>query len=114
MQSLREVTPIDSLVMSILSKNTSPVDVASRIDNFLIDFRRTIESMPSSEIRDHATSLSKQLRKPVQHLSDEASIQVSFCFFNSFLLNQCQRIFVIFDTYFSQIISVLQNSIICS
>jgi len=77
MNSLREITPIHSIVMSILSKNTSPLDVAGRIDNFLLDFRHTLENMPISEIQDHAASLSKQLKKPIQNLGDEVALQVS-------------------------------------
>jgi secreted Zn-dependent insulinase-like peptidase len=76
MRSLREITPIDSIVMSILSKNTNPLDVASRIDNFLAEFRVILETMPQSELQDHAASVSKQLRKPIQSLGDEVSLQV--------------------------------------
>jgi len=76
MLSMREITPFDSIVMSILSKNTNPLDVASRIDKFLTEFRDTLETMPISEIKDHATSISKQMRKPIQKLGDEVSLQV--------------------------------------
>lgn len=94
LRSFREITPIDSIVMSILSKNTNPMDVALRMDGFLTDFRCTLENMPESEIKDFATSVSKQLIKPIQNLGDEVSLQVSYSSifstsFTIFLISSC-------------------------
>jgi len=70
-------TPIDMVVINILSKKASPPEVALRIEEFLIEFRDSLSKMPSSEINDHASSLSKQLMKPIQKLGDEASFHFS-------------------------------------
>lgn len=68
------MTPIDSLVISILSKKVPPKEVAERIDGFLDDFRKNLENTPESEIADHAKALKTKLLKPIQKLSTEASI----------------------------------------
>ena len=109
-QSLREITPIDSIVMSILSKNTSPLDVAMRIDSFLVDFRHTLETMPISEIQDHAASLSKQLRKPIQSLGDEVSVQVCLLSFSvHYSLSLSTQLIIILC-----FVAVLENPTLCS
>jgi secreted Zn-dependent insulinase-like peptidase len=66
-------TPIDYIVVNVLSQKVSPVEVANRIDEFMTGFRSRLESMPESEIRDHADALSTKLLKPIQKLGSEAS-----------------------------------------
>jgi secreted Zn-dependent insulinase-like peptidase len=66
-------TPVDLLSISILSRKVSPPDVATRIDDFLLDFRSSLLNMPESEIRDHADALSSKMLKPIQSLSSESS-----------------------------------------
>lgn len=67
-----ETTPIESIVINILSKKMSPIEVAARVDDFLLNFRDTLSNMPLSEIEDHASSLSTKLKKPTQKLGAEA------------------------------------------
>ena len=66
-------TSIDSLVVYVLSRKEKPVEVANRIDDFLLNFQSRLEEMPSSEIKDYADSLAKALTKPTRKLGDEAS-----------------------------------------
>ena len=67
------ITPIDYVVINILSRKCSPLEVATRIDEFLNSFRESLVAMPTSEIKDYSDSLSKQLLKPIQKLGTEAS-----------------------------------------
>merc|ERR1712238_62370 len=66
-------TTVNSIVVNILSKKFPPAEVALRIDAFLIDFARTIATMPWSEVEDHADALSRKLTRPIQKLGDESS-----------------------------------------
>jgi len=66
-------TSIDSLVMYVVSRKESPVEVANRIDDFLLNFRSRLEDMPPSEIEEYADSLAKALTTPIRKLGDEAS-----------------------------------------
>lgn len=66
--------PVDFLVLSVLSRKLAPSDVLSRMDAFLLDFRKLLVSMPESEIQHHASSLSTQMLKPIRELGTEASI----------------------------------------
>jgi len=67
-------TPIDSIVINILSRKASPPEVTERVDEFLETFREKLAGGPLSEIKDHAASLSKQLLKPIRKLGSEADI----------------------------------------
>jgi insulysin len=67
--------PVDFIVISVLSRKVAPPEVARRIDDFLADFRSSLENMPESEIHHHATALSTKMLKPVQKLGSEASSQ---------------------------------------
>ena len=64
---------IDSLVIYVLSRKEKPTEVASRIDDFLLNFKSRLEEMPEEEIREYADSLAKALTKPIRKLGDEAS-----------------------------------------
>ena len=66
--------PVDFITISVLSRKVSPPEVASRIDEFLSNFRDSLEKMPESEIRDHANALSTKLLKPIQKLTTEANL----------------------------------------
>lgn len=66
-------TPVDFLVVGILSRKVSPPEVAERIDSFLDDFRQTLMDMPESSIADHASALKAKLLKPIQKLSAETN-----------------------------------------
>ena len=66
-------TSIDSLVVYVLSRKEKPTEVASRIDDFLFNFKSRLEDMTQSEIDDYADSLAKALTKPIRKLGDEAS-----------------------------------------
>lgn len=68
-------TSIDSLTVYVLSRKVDPKDVASRIDDFLLNFRSKLEEMPSAEIQDYAESLAKELTKPIRKLGTEANNQ---------------------------------------
>lgn len=67
-------TPVDFIVINVLSKKIAPPAVASRIDEFLASFGEMLSTMPESEIRDHAHALGEQLLKPIQKLGTESSI----------------------------------------
>ena len=71
------MTPVDSLVINVLSKKVPPAEVAQRIDNFLEDFRTSLANTPESEIESHAKALKTKLLKPIQKLGTEASNQFS-------------------------------------
>ena len=64
-------TSIDSLVMYVVSRKESPVEVANRIDDFLLNFRSRLEDMSPSEIGEYADSLAKALTEPIRKLGDE-------------------------------------------
>lgn len=66
-------TSIDSLVVYVLSKKEKPLEVANRVDDFLLNFKSRLEEMSSEEIKDYADSLAKELTKPIRKLGDEAS-----------------------------------------
>jgi hypothetical protein len=51
----------------------APPDIAERIDEFLVAFRKTLETLPESDIRDHADALAIKLLKPIQKLQIESS-----------------------------------------
>ena len=65
-------TSIDSLVMYVVSRKESPVEVANRIDDFVLNFRSRLEDMSPSEIEEYADSLAKALTEPIRKLGDEA------------------------------------------
>jgi len=65
--------PVDFITVVILSRKLPPPDIVERIDDFMGTFRESLESMPESEIRDHADGLSTKLLKPIQKLQTEAS-----------------------------------------
>ena len=70
---LPSTTSIDSLVIYVLSRKEDPVEVANRIDDFLLSFKSRLEEMPKEEIEAYADSLAKALTKPVRKLGTEAS-----------------------------------------
>lgn len=67
-------TPVEFIVVNVLSKAQDPVSVALRIDEFMQTFKEMLENMPESEIRHHADALSQKLTKPIQKLGSEASM----------------------------------------
>ena len=67
------VTPVDGLVVNVLSKKVAPTEVAKRIDTFMEEFRTTLENTPESEIADHAKALKAKMLKPIQKLGSETS-----------------------------------------
>jgi hypothetical protein len=70
---LPSTTSIDSLVIYVLSRKEDPVEVANRIENFLLDFRSRLEDMPKDVLEAYANSLAKALTKPIRKLGTEAS-----------------------------------------
>ena len=66
--------PTDNIVINVLSRKLSPVQITERIDEFLVKFRKTLEDMPESEFTNHTHALSTKLRKPIQKLEQEASL----------------------------------------
>ena len=70
---LPSTTSIDSLVIYVLSRKEDPVEVANRIDDFLLSFKSRLEEMPKEEIEAYADSLAKALTKPIRKLGTEAS-----------------------------------------
>ena len=70
-------TCIDSLVVYVLSRKEEPIEVARRIDDFLVNFRSRLEDMRPTEIEDYADSLAKALTKPIRKLGDEATIHMA-------------------------------------
>lgn len=69
---LPSTTPLDFIVVNILSRKLSPPEIALRLDECLGTFRESLGTMPESEIRDHADALSQKLLKPIQKLGTEA------------------------------------------
>ena len=67
------MVPVDFITISVLSRKLPPTDVATRIDEFLEQFRSSLHEMPESEIRDHADALSKKLLRPIQKLLTESN-----------------------------------------
>ena len=67
------MTPVDGLVVNVLSKKVAPAEVAERIDAFLEGFRTTLENTPELEIADHAKALKTKLLKPIQKLGSETN-----------------------------------------
>lgn len=70
-------TPIDFITITVLSRKMAPPEICTRIDEFLQAFRKALESMPESEMKDHADALSTALLKPIQKLQTEANGQFS-------------------------------------
>jgi len=68
------VTPIDFIVVNILSRKLPPTEVAARVDEFLVNFREMLVEMPESQIRDHSDALGQKMLKPIQKLGSEASV----------------------------------------
>ncbi|KAL7552322.1 hypothetical protein ACHAWF_015546 [Thalassiosira exigua] len=73
----QSVTSIDSLVVYVLSRKETPIEVANRINDFLSNFRSRLEEMTDDTVSDYADSLAKALTKPVKKLGDEASNHMS-------------------------------------
>jgi len=69
-------TPVESIVIKVLSKKLSPPVIACKIDEFLISFRQMLLEMPESEIKDHSDALSKEMLKPIQKLGNEVERQL--------------------------------------
>jgi len=67
-------TPIDYIAVNVLSHKVSPPEIVKRIDEFMTGFRLRLETIPESEIRDHADALSAKILAPIQKLGTEASI----------------------------------------
>lgn len=67
------VTPVDGIVVNVLSKKVDPAEVAKRIDAFIEEFRTTLKNTPESEIADHAKALKTKMLKPIQKLGSETS-----------------------------------------
>jgi secreted Zn-dependent insulinase-like peptidase len=70
-------TPVDFISINILSRKVPPTQIIERIDEFLGNFRRSLETMPESEIKDHSDALATKLLKPIQKLQTESSSQFS-------------------------------------
>ncbi len=68
-------TPLDFISINVLSQKMAPPDIVDRIDEFIEAFRKSLETMPESEINDYAESLATKLLKPIQKLKTEASLQ---------------------------------------
>ncbi len=68
-QSTSSTTPVESLVLYVLSRNTKPTEVINRIDDFLMNFRSRMADMTSSEIKTFADSLADQLTRPIRKVS---------------------------------------------
>ena len=66
-------TSIDSLVIYVLSRKEKPLEVANRIEDFILNFRSKIADMSEEELQDYADSLAKALTKPTKKLGDEAN-----------------------------------------
>jgi secreted Zn-dependent insulinase-like peptidase len=70
-----DTVPVDSIVVYVLSQKYPPPVIAQRIDTFLQSFGEQLHNgtLSSSQIRDHADSLSIKLLKPIQKLGTEVS-----------------------------------------
>ena len=66
-------TSVDSLVIYVVSRKENPIEVANRIDDFVLNFRTRLEEMSPSEIEEYSDSLAKALTEPIRKLGDEAS-----------------------------------------
>ena len=65
-------TPVDSIVLYVLSRKEQPAEITHRIDDFLLNFRSRLEAMDPLEIQGYADSLADSLTKPIKKLSEEA------------------------------------------
>ena len=72
-QSTPLTTSVDSLVIYVVSRKENPIEVANRIDDFVLNFRTRLEDMSPSEIVEYSDSLAKALTEPIRKLGDEAS-----------------------------------------
>lgn len=72
-QSTPLTTSVDSLVIYVVSRKENPIEVANRIDDFVLNFRTRLEEMSPSEIEEYSDSLAKALTEPIRKLGDEAS-----------------------------------------
>jgi hypothetical protein len=72
-QSTPLTTSVDSLVIYVVSRKENPIEVANRIDDFVLNFRTRLEDMSPSEIEEYSDSLAKALTEPIRKLGDEAS-----------------------------------------
>eukprot|EP00557_Chaetoceros_sp_GSL56_P004972 CAMPEP_0176495558 /NCGR_PEP_ID=MMETSP0200_2-20121128/10720_1 /TAXON_ID=947934 /ORGANISM="Chaetoceros sp., Strain GSL56" /LENGTH=1176 /DNA_ID=CAMNT_0017893443 /DNA_START=166 /DNA_END=3696 /DNA_ORIENTATION=+ len=70
-------TPIDSIVVNVLSKKVPPPVLTDRIDKFLDTFREKLSNLPDEELRHHTDSLSKKLLKPKRALGEEVQLQLT-------------------------------------
>lgn len=70
-------TPIDSIVVNILSKKVPPPIITQRVDEFLDSFRERLSCMDKEEIESHTRALSKKLLEPKKKLGDEVSLHFS-------------------------------------
>jgi insulysin len=69
--------PVDYIIISVLSRKLSPPEVLQRIDDFLLNFRKTLVQLSDSEIHNYATALGTTLLKPIQKLGVESAIHFS-------------------------------------
>jgi secreted Zn-dependent insulinase-like peptidase len=68
---------VDSMVLYVLSRKEPPIEVTSRIDDFLVNFRSRLKDMDAAEIQGYADSLADSLTKPIRKLGEEA--KYNFC-----------------------------------
>jgi len=76
-------TAIDGIVILVLSRRFSPIEVSSRIDEFLSDFRKALVSMPASEITNHSDALRREMLKPIKNLGTEVGRHFNKIFHHS-------------------------------
>jgi len=67
-------TPINKVIVNVLSRKVSPPVLTQRIDEFLNSFRGKLSDISEDEIRNHTDSLSRKLLKPVQKLETEVDM----------------------------------------
>lgn len=65
-------TSVDSIVLYVLSRKEPPLEITSRIDDFLVNFRSRLKDMEVAEIQGYADSLADSLTKPIRKLGEEA------------------------------------------
>mmetsp|Transcript_13704 Transcript_13704/g.19589 ORF Transcript_13704/g.19589 Transcript_13704/m.19589 type:complete len:962 (+) Transcript_13704:2-2887(+) len=65
-------TPINSIIIYILSRKVPPPILTKRIDEFLESFRERLVNLSEEEIKNYTDVLSKNLLKPIQKLNAEA------------------------------------------
>lgn len=70
-------TPIDSIVVNILSKKVPPPVLTQRVDEFLDSFRERLSCMDKDEIKSHTKALSQKLMEPKKKLGDEVALHFS-------------------------------------